>query len=250
MTSPNWERVYDIDLVYERDCWKLCGDAHCCNFQRHKQNFKVIGKKPFQELPLLPGEYEFMRDRGWLAQFHEHEHKKIEIPLDSTHAIHFESIVSYRAGGCACEHATRPTICRLYPLLPVLDVDGRVLGIENNFGIYEELEALEGAEKACKIDRVPTDQLNKFLQLVAAVVASPVHLFYLHAYRIAKQHVADRLRDRLVQEPQNAFGLFEWQTLRSRLFDAPAIRSELVSLVTEFENRYPDTFSLPRPEDG
>jgi hypothetical protein len=137
-SGPDWAHIYGLDLVYEKDCWKLCGDAHCCNFARHKSRFKFMGKKPFQELPLLPGEYEFMRDRGWLAQFQDHVHKKQVFALDGQRAMTIESIVSHRPG-CACDHATRPTICRLYPLFPVLDIEGRITGIETHFWIYEEL---------------------------------------------------------------------------------------------------------------
>ncbi len=244
--GPDWARVYDLDLVYQADCWKLCGDAHCCSFTRHKTRFKILGKKPFQELPLLPGEHEFMRSQGWLAQFQDYEHKRVEVALDDRRAIHVESIVSYRAG-CACDHATRPTICRLYPLFPVLDLEGRVTGIEPFFGVYEELEQLEQIARACELRSLPFDQLGIFFELISRLAVSPVHLFYLHAYRLAKRHAFDRLRDKLAAEPQSAFGLFEWQTLRERVFDKKGIRAELASLADAFEARYGERFRLPAP---
>ncbi len=69
-----FEQIYATDLVYVPECWKLCGDAHCCNFARYKSRFKMIGCTPFQELPLLPGEYEFLASKNWLNQFGEHDH--------------------------------------------------------------------------------------------------------------------------------------------------------------------------------
>ena len=56
-----FETIYSTDLVYAPDCWKLCGDAHCCNFMRYKSKMSILGKNLFQELPLLPGEFEFLR---------------------------------------------------------------------------------------------------------------------------------------------------------------------------------------------
>jgi hypothetical protein len=125
---PVFDVVYETDLVYVSDCWKLCGDAHCCSFSRYKSRFKMIARTPFQELPLLPGEYDYLRARGWDAQFGEHEHKVVEFSVGDLE-IRAESIVSYKSG-CACDHDTRPTICRLYPLLPVYDARGALVGVD------------------------------------------------------------------------------------------------------------------------
>ena len=140
-----FEEVYRTELVYVPDCWKLCGDAHCCNFSRYKKRFRMIARTPFQELPLLPGEFEFLASKGWLAQFEPFEHRAVEFPLDG-YTLRAESVVSLRPG-CACEHATRPTICRLYPLLPVFGIGGDLVGVEQ-VGIYEEMERIAGMEPA------------------------------------------------------------------------------------------------------
>ena len=46
---------------------------------------------------------------------------------------------------CACEHDTRTTICRLYPLLPIFDLSGRLIDVDRNFGMYEEIEAIDSS---------------------------------------------------------------------------------------------------------
>jgi hypothetical protein len=243
----DWARVYGIDLVYRKDCWQLCGDAHCCNFSRHKSRFRIVGKKPFQELPLLPGEYEYLAQSGGLAQFQDHQHRRTTLALDERRAVTLETIVSHRPG-CACDHATRPTICRLYPLFPILDVDGRVCGIEPHFGVYEELEALASMEPACRIDAIPTQQMSLFLELVGCLTPSPLHLFHLHAYRVAKAHLASRLRAQLGDSGKDPFTTFEWQLMRGKLFDTERLRAELSALADRFEARYGDRFRLPAPE--
>ncbi len=95
-----FDKIYSTDLVYQPDCWQLCGDAHCCNFSRYKAKFKLIAKNHFQELPLLPGEYDYLETRGCLTQFSDFEHKVIEYTLDHR-SIQVESIVSRRPN-CAC----------------------------------------------------------------------------------------------------------------------------------------------------
>lgn len=242
----DWAAVHAIDLVYVPDCHRLCGDAHCCSFGRHKARFRMMGQQPSQELPLLPGEYEHMAATGALAQFGEYERRRGAFALDAARAVPYESIVSRRPG-CACEHATRPTICRLYPLFPVHDVGGRLLGVEPQFGVYEELEALDGTPRACAVDSLPFDQLQLFLDLCGRLAASPLHLFCLHAYRATKRHVADGLRRRLAAKPQDAFALFEWQLLKDRLVDRDALRAELTALADAFAAHYGPRFALPAP---
>src|SRR5262245_3943711 len=141
-----FDEIYSTDLRYLKDCWTLCGDAHCCSFARYKARFRMLARTPFQELPLLPGEYEYLKEKGWLAQFGDFDHKVVEIVLKAGR-MHVESIISRRPQ-CACDHDIRPTVCRLYPLLPTYDIYGRVTGTVN-LGIYEELERIQGLEPAC-----------------------------------------------------------------------------------------------------
>jgi hypothetical protein len=186
-----FESLYAIDLVYRAGCHSRCGDAFCCNFARHKQHFSFLGRRPMQELPLLAGEYEWLAARGWLAQFGEHEHREFSLALPDGRSIHADSIVSTRAG-CACDHATRPVICRLYPLLPVFDVDGRLTGVES-LTIYDEIERIAGAPRSCKVDDLPFDQLDLWLRFTAVLARRPAWLFQLAAYRVLKQRGRRRL---------------------------------------------------------
>ncbi len=234
-----YEEIYRTDLVYVRDCWKLCGDAHCCNFSRYKKRFRMIARTPFQELPLLPGEYEFMRSKGWDKQFGEFEHKVIEFPLDDL-VLRVESIVSVREG-CACDHATRPTICRLYPLLPVFDSQGQLSGTEP-IGIYEELEIIGGVAPACQLTTLPFDQLQPFLAMTSALSRSPMLRFYLEAYRRTKRHVALRLDARAKASSGDIWQVFEGAFLRRALTDGQALREELNALAREFADRYGKRF--------
>jgi hypothetical protein len=242
----DWQRVQGLDLVYRRDCWQLCGDAHCCSFARHKARFRMLGKEPFQELPLLPGEYEFLAATGGLAQFGDHVHRRSRFALDERRAVHVESVVSRRPG-CACDHATRPTVCRLYPLLPIHDVGGRLLGVDGEFGIYEALERLAGLPRACQIDAVPVAQLHLFLELAAELAQSPLHLFHLHAYRATKRHAVATLERTLAAKPQDPFQLFEWLLLKDRLLAKDELRAELRQLADAFAAEYGDRFQLPAP---
>jgi hypothetical protein len=237
----DFDQVYETDLRYAQDCWKLCGDAHCCSFSRYKSRFRLVGRSPFQELPLLPGEYEFLRRKGWLTQFRDFEHKVIEYPLDHR-VIRAESIISTRPQ-CACDQGTRTTICRLYPVLPVLDVSGSFIGADV-CGIYEELENLAGLSPACQIQALPIRDIEKLLTIVNAIANSPLGVFQLMAYRLAKNHVSARLEQGRAKTGRDVFALFEAAFLKKQLFDHDKLRRELINLADAFDDHYGDRLSM------
>lgn len=237
----DFHRIYETDLRYIRDCWKLCGDAHCCSFSRYKANFKLIAQTHVQELPLLPGEYEFLEENGWTAQFQDFEHKVIAYQLDDR-VIRIESIVSRRPN-CACDQATRTTICRLYPMLPVLEISGKFVGVDR-IGLYEELEALGDLIPACRVDTLPINEMDKLLTIVTAIASSPTAVYQLMAYRLAKNHVFTRLARDRKNSTVDVFSQFEMAFLRKRLFDHETLRRDLIDLADAFKAQYGEQFDL------
>lgn len=242
--------IYDTDLVYRPGCWTLCGDAHCCSFRRHKARFRLMARDGGQELPLLPGEFDFLAARGWTAQFEPYERERRVHDFGPARLV-VDRLTSRRPGGCACDHATRTTVCRLYPLLPVLGPDGGLVATER-LGLYEELEALDGADPACRVDALPFDQLALFLRIAGAIGGEPILAFHLEAYRLAKRHVASRLADAVrppggdpTAPPRSAFQAFEAAFLRRRLVDAEVLDAELAALWARFRDRHGRGFTEP-----
>lgn len=237
--TPLFDKIYATDLVYVKDCWRLCGDAYCCGFQRYKRKFKLLAKDNSSELLLLPGEYEYLETKGWLEQFGKFDHKLIEYPLDDKRCMRIESIVSYKPG-CVCNHAFRPTVCRLYPLLPILEEGGGVFGIDT-LSIYDDLERMECLETACKVSSIPLVELDKFLAISSEIARWPLPLFYVIAYRLVKNHICSRLRAERVG-PGNAFAVFEKKLLWNKLIDHPELKIVLARLADRFQQRYGAAF--------
>ena len=238
----DFDVIQATDLVYVPGCWKLCGDAHCCSFSRHKARFKFIGKSPGQELPLLPGEYAYLKSKGLLAQFQDHAYRAVTYAFGSR-SILMESIVSKRQN-CACDHDTRPTICRLYPVLPVFDVEGRVTGIDR-VGIYDQLEDLDGGPRICQVETMPIDELRKLLTVTAEIARDPRALFYMIAYKRAHDHVLGRVKALRGEREISAFSVFETGFMRNALIDHAVLGEELGTLADAFETRYGSAFALP-----
>lgn len=239
-----FDELYSSNLLFVPDCWKLCGDAHCCGFARYKSRFKILTTQPFQSLPMLPGEYAYLQKRGWTDQFGEHERRVTEYPIDER-VIRAEEVVSWRSG-CCCNQGTRTVVCRLYPLLPVLDLAGNVTGIDDRFGSFEELEAIDAAPPACQVKSLPFSQTDIFLSMSRVIGRVPEWNFHLRAYQIARRHVFSRVSESKAKSAKSAFELFEMMYFMRRLFDHESLKAELRTLADQFESHYGDRFALAR----
>jgi len=239
----DFERIYGTDLVYHKDCWKLCGDGHCCTFSRHKSRFKLIGTPAAQQLPLLPGEYAFLRDKGWLSQYRDHELRSFDLDFHGRR-LSVESLVGH-SSGCLCKHDVRTTICRLYPFLPVLDLDGRLRDLDLLFGSFEVLEELQGTGRYCRIEKVDPQEFAKFAAISREIGTDPVSAFYVAAYRTALRHVHQRLADMgRGKQDVDYFRLYEMSLIRSKLIDRATFDQQLLELALLYEERYGDAFRL------
>lgn len=237
-----FDLIYGRDLVYVPDCWKLCGDAHCCSFARYKQQFRFIGRVPGKQIFILPGEQEYLAARGRLTQFGKFDHKRTNYSLGED-TIAIESIVSQRVG-CMCEHATRLTLCRLYPLMPIFDLEGKLIGIDRNMGIYEELESIDALDRACKVDAVPFSEMQNFLAICSAIATVPEFLFYFAAYRLVKLHCRDRIAAQTASPQKNSFQTFEELLVGKKLIDHAQLDGQLATLLAQFRGRYGAGFTF------
>jgi hypothetical protein len=193
-----------------------------------------------QDLPLLPGEFAFLKSKGWDRQFENLTHQKHR--YDFNGGTVFLEMVSSPRVGCACDHETRTIICRLYPLLPVFNLDGQIVATEP-IGIYEELEQLEGYAPACQISSLPFDQLNLFLAACELLAANPAFLFYVAVYREVKRHIAQRIATWKRETGNPAFAIFEGALLQRRLIDHEQLRESLSQLNSSFREKYGGRFN-------
>lgn len=234
-STVDFAAIYSQDLVYVPGCWQLCGNANCCSFSRQKDRFRLMGSNRAQELPLLPGEFAYLHENDLLGQFGDYQHRVAEYRFGAR-VLKIESLISHNPG-CACAHATRTTVCRLYPFLPVFDLDRTVIGVER-LGIYEVLEELAGASRICQVDTIPDGERAKFGAIAAAIGADPVAAFYVDAYRIAQQHARRRLIELKGDRATDIYSVFEMAVLRQRLIDHAALAAELEARATALEQRH------------
>jgi len=233
-----FDAIYATDLVYEKDCWKKCEDAHCCHFSRYKSG----SSRGRQEIPLLPGEWRYMETRGLLAQYARPRRTVLTLDLEAG-PIRYESLV-VDASGCPCTHDLRPTVCRLYPLLPRFRPGIGLAGIDTAFTLFDELEVHLGVPPACKVRELSFAEMANFLKICGAIAEEPVAMFSVEAYRVVKSH----LRSALVGFDQKTVPALlagvQKAIITRKLFRWDVIKRDLDALAQEFSDRVGDAFAL------
>ena len=242
-----YDFIYSTDLVYKPQCWKLC-DAHCCNFSRYKSG----PSKHIQEIPLLPGEWQYMSDKGYLAQYKDAEHAVSVVDLD-VGVLSYEAI-KIPTMGCPCDHWRRPTVCRLYPLAPRYDLDHGFVGIDSTFSLMEVAEEFLGVPRSCQVDQVPFHELEKFIAISKAIETEPVLTFHFMVLDLMKTLFRTGLKDNKDQlfeedvtetaELSDSFELIQLAFLRGVAIDWGRAKMALEDLGARFKKMYGAAFRL------
>ena len=221
-----FERIYASDLTFQPGCWELCGDAHCCHFSRYKANFSLIGNRPGQTLYLLPGELEFMKAKDLLSEFPAHTVTEHEFEVSESLTLHWHSL-DFETDECPCPHRLRPTICRLYPLMPAFTADGSVRDFER-LAIYEDLQCETGQDSICELKSVPFSQLPDLMRIIEALRSNRTLLAASIAYLTTKRHVLRRVREKIESAPNlEPFAAFEALVIRRKAIDLEQLKAEI-----------------------
>ena len=187
-----------------------------------------------------------MRARGFERDFGEFEHRVIDFEL-TRGVMKLEFLVS-RGKTCACQHATRTTVCRLYPLMPVFTDDCRLTAFDTLFGMFEHIERLDVLPRACQVENIPFGEMNKLLTICIAIAANPTQVFYFMAFELAKAHAAEKIvlaRRRVPAGRQvSSFRIFQGLYALKQLLDADVVRRQLDALADRFAELHGERFSI------
>ena len=235
-----FDTIYSTDLLYKSECWKLCGDAHCCSFSRYK------GGRARQNIILLPHEYAYMKQQGYLGQYNGANY--LTETFQMTRAwLRLEMLsIETAPKTCPCTHAMRPTTCRLYPLLPVFEVGVGLVGVAIYYGLEDEIEKAVGMKVSCEIDRIAPIEIASFLKIANVIKSEPNVLFHVMAYDCVRRYVSNGLVRRqaektiepTVAEIAMALPKIGCELLAGSLFDVNQLRSDLDRLAEAFADLY------------
>jgi hypothetical protein len=250
LLEPRFSHVYDeiyaTDLVFRPGCWTLCGDGHCCHFSRYKSELD----SGFHEIPLLPGEWQYLNDKGHIGQYADYRRLTLEVQL-ATGILAYESL-RIPTSLCPCSHDIRPTICRLYPLLPLYSPTAGLIGIDTRVTLFDVIEEVLDLPRGCRIDDIPLSEMRKFMELTRALGSEPVLVFHLMAYKLVKDVFRRGLQQMVAADGRPAESRDELaerisayqRDLVVKVVNWTAVKAELNDLGNQFRSIHGPSFKL------
>jgi len=216
--------IYSTDVAFVKDCWKLCGDAHCC-----KNN---------DNPPLLPGEYDYLLQRNLLSSFEKHTHTESKFTV-AKGVVKYEAL-SFKPGGCKCKNDSRLSVCRLYPLRPIYSVEHGLIGVVEGMGVSDILEEMFQKEKSCKVNMVSFKEISKFVYIANAIYRQPDAFQAIMMYNIVHEHFKNAMLKRTLDMDPNEIAEFSNKPyLLLRVLGSKELKKEIDQFHEEFEKHYP-----------
>ncbi|MFK8114803.1 MAG: hypothetical protein AB8B91_21560 [Rubripirellula sp.] len=240
LDDETFDVVFATDLVYQADCWKLCGDGHCCHFSRYKKN---SSEQDYQSLPLLAGEYEYMKRRGYLQQYSEMELQRTSIDVEDGE-WNIDMLRVRVDASCPCDHNLRPTVCRIYPLWPIFSAQQGLVGISTSPSQFEVMEKLGGLESACKVSGTSFAEFQKFLAICTAISANPRVMFSVMMMGLCRDLFEEKLHTTMQTHKVNMFQAMAMQVKENAFVDEAECSRQTSAMVSEFKTKFGSRFSL------
>jgi hypothetical protein len=241
-----WDVIHRQTFLLEDNCWLTCNGGFCCSNNHPDFQFRLI---PTHGTTILYMEDEY----DWLLR-----HGKVFAP-DTPEGI--ANTVSLDFGGprpltvvqmpCRllgkCQGVIdKPLLCRLYPMFPILDVEGNLQNIVHS-SIFELTMALKRIKTPCTVVDKRQHYLKKWQNSPShlQVLKHPYILFYLQA----AGHFTDVYRQRFEAnaELRGLSGKEFWQAwelewLLGNLIDADELAGRVLTSYQNLVVRYGNFF--------
>jgi hypothetical protein len=249
-----WEKIHRQTFLAEDRCWTTCNGGFCCSNNHPDFQFQLI---PTEGTTILYMEEE----HRWLAQngrvfdpaTPEGTPRYVSIDFGGPRPLSILQMPCRLLGKCTGV-IDKPLLCKLYPMLPVLDVDGGLETIQPA-SIFELTMHVLGMKTPCTVVDKVQHYWHKWKN-------APEHLEALnHPYIIfhlqAAKHFADIYAEKL-QQSEALRGLrgklfwrmWEIEYLLGGLIDAELLAGMIRSTYEALVERHGLFFSAEHPHVG
>ena len=252
--SVCWATIHRQPFVVEDRCWTFCNGGFCCSNHHPQFQFQLIPTRG-TTIIYLDAEYE------WLAR-----HGAVPGPGRGD-AV--PNVLSFDFGGprplaivqmpCRllgkCQGAIdKPLLCRLYPMLPVLDVDGHLEAVYPA-SIFDLTMEVRGLVSPCtvldkrEIYRARWQASDTWLDCLR----HPYLIFHLQAAKHFAEVYSERLRSSQVLHglsDQLFWKKWEMQYLAGELVDSELLARKIRATYQDLVDRYGEFFEPPSEPFG
>lgn len=239
-----WASLRDENFVFEDGCWRTCG-GFCCANNHPDFAFRLL---PMQGTTILymPREYDYLRRHGRVFETRGAEDaaapQSLSLDFGGPKPLTVLHTTCRLLGQCT-GIIDKPLLCRIYPFLPRLGLDGEIEGLMPS-SIYDLTFKEKGWDGPCTVWSGKQDHYLKQWQQRPEALAKLQHpyvLFYLRAVA----SFSDIFRRKLLSSPTlaNLTGRDFWQRweleyLGGRLLDLDEFRARVYADYTILAQRH------------
>jgi len=124
----NWNKIYKEELFTAKNCYLECGGYCCNNF--FGQYYSILDKNNVV-LPMSDDEYNEYKKH----KVDNLKEKKYQIKIKDKEFIFY--LLFCNEKGLCNPHQNRPLICKIYPYIPKVNLEGEVIGF--NYASFMDL---------------------------------------------------------------------------------------------------------------
>lgn len=229
-----WEKVFNAEFIYETGCYETC-NSFCCRWNSSDIPLRIIPKGG--TLFYLPKEYEYISKYGKVTDIEPFKMK--------AKFFNKEIYIYYKHcnddTNCNIKFS-RSLYCKLYPFLPVFDIDGNITDIKY-ISVYDVTADIIGQKTPCYVKNMKNKYLKYWQenQDKIALLKEPYTLFYLMVGNILHDNYVKTLtgNNELISLKSNNFWK-KWEKLylAGRLVDKTQLQKDIEILYNEMDKKY------------
>lgn len=238
----DWQDAHAGQYIFEDQCWTTCNGGFCCSNNHPDFQFQLI---PTHGTTLLYmwSEYQWLDRTGKVPEKHHHGQPPQELSLDfgGPEPLRIVQTPCRLLGQCEGV-IDKPLLCKLYPVLPVLDDEGELEDVIVG-SIFDATFDAMGWSTPCTVFGKRATYLKHWQANRALLdgLRHPYIIFHLQAAALflrnytAKLIVHKPLKDRTGAD---FWKNWELQYLSGRLVDGETLRRDIAICYARLAARY------------
>lgn len=229
-----WEKIFNSEFIFETGCYKTC-NSFCCRWESKDMPFRIIPKGG--TLFYLPKEYAYISEYGKVTELEPFKMK----------AKFFDKEITLYYKHCNDDancniKFSRSLYCKLYPFLPVFDIDGNLKDIKY-ISVYDVTAEIIKQKTPCYVKDLKEKYLKHWQENpeTISLLTEPYTLFYLMVGNILHDNYVKTLTNNLelISLTGNMFWK-KWEKLylAGKLINKAQLEHDIEILYLEMNKKY------------
>jgi hypothetical protein len=217
--QPDWAAIFAGEFVYEPNCWKTC-NSYCCS---GTHEFGAVPRQQGATIFFMEAEYHWLKAHRTVPKDNAGREAARVMSFDfgGPRPLRLLKVQCHHLGLCA-PHFPKPLFCRLYPLLPIIDLDGN-LEDAVPASLYDLTMAVRNEISPCTLMRKREAIIGNLMEpRWLDLLKHPLIVFHLQAAKCFADLYVEGLRnapDLLALEGKRFWQAWEVRLLSNRLVD-------------------------------